>query len=161
MVEKHAVSNESPMEFAFEQLLNRFDRYLGRLHLQGNTQRGLLVVDKSSFERRFQGLAHNFRSQGHRWGRLRNIAEVPLFADSRASRLIQLADLVSYGVFRHFEKADNRFMPMISSRFDREGTQVHGLVRWEARDRPATRIVAEHMEVAFATRSTTILDDQQ
>lgn len=163
VVEKHAVSSENPMEFAFEQLLNRFDRYLGRLHLQGNTQRGLLVVDKSSFERRFQGLAHNFRSQGHRWGRVRNIAEVPLFADSRASRLIQLADLVSYGVFRYFEKSDDRFMKIMDSRFDREGAQVHGLVRWERRDPLASKVTelpTEQAETAFAARFTTIVDNR-
>jgi hypothetical protein len=54
VVEKNSVTTGNPIEFAFEQLCNRFDRYLGRLHLQNNTQRGLLVVDRSSFEKRFK-----------------------------------------------------------------------------------------------------------
>lgn len=151
VVEKNAVTDENPVEFAFEQLLNRFDRYLGRLHLQGDTQRGLLIVDKSTFERRFQGLAENFRTEGHRWGRLRNIAEVPLFADSRASRLIQLADLVSYSVFRFFEKSDDRFMELVRHRLDREGQQIHGLVKWERRvaATSVTRVSTEHTETTI------------
>ena len=36
-------------------------------------------------------------------------AEVPVFLDSKASRLIQLADLVAYALFRHHEHNDNRF----------------------------------------------------
>ena len=34
---------------------------------------------------------------------LRNLADVPLFADSRASRLLQAADLVSYALYRHYD----------------------------------------------------------
>jgi len=154
VVEKGSVSDGDPVEFAFEHLCNRFDRYLGRLHNQGNTQRGLLVVDRSSFEKRFQGLVQSFQTKGHRWGRLVNIAEVPLFADSRASRLIQLADLVSYSVFRHFEKQDDRFIPIIAQRFDREGQQLHGLVRWQ--NRSAASFVAStvtHYESHTVIRS--------
>jgi hypothetical protein len=159
VVEKNAISTGSPVEFAFEQLCNRFDRYLGRLHLQNNTQRGLLVVDRSSFEKRFQGLAQSFRTQGHRWGRLMNIAEVPLFADSRASRLIQMADLVSYGVFRYFEKGDNRFMPILSPRFDREGQQVHGLVHWEHRPALAATTIVTASRAGFQTTVVQIVPD--
>jgi Protein of unknown function (DUF3800) len=52
---------------------------------------------------------------------------VPLFLDSKASRLIQLADIVAYAVFRYYEKGDNRFFPIIQSRFDSEGSVKHGL----------------------------------
>lgn len=130
VIEKNSVRDGDPVEFAFEQLCNRFDRYLARLHKDGDTQRGLLVIDESSYEKKFQGLARNFWSIGHRWGRLANISEVPLFVDSRASRLIQLADLISYGIFRKFEKDDDRFFSIVSQRFDRDGQQIHGLVHW-------------------------------
>jgi Protein of unknown function (DUF3800) len=58
---------------------------------------------------------------------IRNFSEVPLFLDSKASRLIQLADLVAYAIFRYFEKGDNRFFPIIEPRFDSEGGVRHGL----------------------------------
>jgi hypothetical protein len=51
----------------------------------------------------------------------------PLFLDSKASRLIQLADLLAYTIFRYFEKSDQRFYPIIERRFDAEGGIIHGL----------------------------------
>ncbi len=47
--------------------------------------------------------------------------------DSRASRLIQLADLVAYAIARHYERGDSQFYNIIKDRFDREGGVVHGL----------------------------------
>jgi hypothetical protein len=55
------------------------------------------------------------------------LAEVPLFLDSKASRLIQLADLVAYAVFRNYERTDSQFYDVIRDRFDREGGVIHGL----------------------------------
>jgi hypothetical protein len=65
-VHKAAVSPDDPMERAFEQICNRFDRFLGRLHRANNTQRGIIVLDESSYETSLQGLARNFRTIGHR-----------------------------------------------------------------------------------------------
>ena len=55
------------------------------------------------------------------------MAEVPSFIDSRASRIIQLADLIAYGMFRHYEKGDSRFFNVFNGKFDRVGSTVHGL----------------------------------
>jgi hypothetical protein len=74
-----------------------------------------------------QALAKEFKSSGHSFGKTRNYAEVPVFIDSEASRLIQLADLVSYAIFRHFEFNDSRFYDVISGCFDSDGGVVHGL----------------------------------
>ena len=134
VIEKGSVTRGDPVEFAFEQLCNRFDRFLGRLHRRGNTQRGLMIMDKSGYEQRFQGLARDFSTLGHRWGTLRNLSEVPLFVDSRASRLIQLADLVAYSTFRHYEKGDSRFFEKIENRFDTERDHCHGLVHWQRQE---------------------------
>jgi hypothetical protein len=72
-------------------------------------------------------LATDFRTIGYTWGVIRNFSEVPLFLDSKASRLIQLADLVADSVFRSFEKGDSRFFQIIEPRFDSEGGIKHGL----------------------------------
>jgi len=58
---------------------------------------------------------------------LRNLAEVPAFIDSRASRLLQLADLIAYSVFRRYQWNDSLFFDIIRGRFDREGGVEHGL----------------------------------
>lgn len=127
VIKKKVVSPRDPVEVAFEQLASRFDLYLKRLHKNGDTHRGVMIFDKSTYETTIQSLATDFRTIGHTWGVINNFSEVPLFLDSKASRLIQLADLIAYAVFRHFEKGDNRFFPIIEHRFDSEGGIVHGL----------------------------------
>jgi hypothetical protein len=129
-IHKAAYSPNDPMEYAFEQIINRFDRMLGRLHKGGDTQRGLIILDKSSYETSLQRLAINFRTGGHRWGQTYNVSEVPLFVDSRATRMIQYADLVAYALRRYFEKGDATFVDLVKNKFDAEGGVVHGLVHY-------------------------------
>jgi hypothetical protein len=126
-VKKGCVSPKDPVEYAFEQISSRFDQYLRRLHLQGDTQRGLMIFDRKDGERRIQELASEFRRVGHTWGVLKNLAEVPVFMDSRASRLLQLADLVAYSVFRRLQNEDTSFFSVIEERFDQSSGVVHGL----------------------------------
>lgn len=136
-VDKTQVSPEDPVEYAFEQIINRFDRYLYRLHLKGNkySQRGLIIFDKSATETRIQTLASEFRRVGHRWGAIKNMADVPLFVDSRATRCIQYADLVAYSLFRFYEKDDDSFFNLISNQFDKSGGVVHGLCHYRNKKR--------------------------
>ena len=134
-VEKSAVSPRDPVEYAFEQLCSRFDMFLKRCYHRGDKQRGVIVFDKMSYESTLQGLATDFRSVGHKWGGLVNLAEVPLFLDSRASRLVQSADLIAYGTFRNFERGDPQFFDLILQRVDSEGGTKHGLHYW--REKPA------------------------
>jgi len=127
VIDKAKISPRDPVLVAFEQLASRFDHYLMRLHKRGDTQRGLLIFDKTSYESTLQNLASDFRTYGHTWGVLRNLAEVPLFIDSKASRLTQLADLISYSVFRKYEFGNDDLFSIIENRFDSEGGVVHGL----------------------------------
>jgi len=127
VVRKAKVSPADPVEFAFEQLASRFDHYLTRLHKAGDTQRGVIIFDKATNEKTIQSLATDFRTIGHRWGIIRNFSEVPLFLDSRASRLIQLADLIAYAVFRYYESGDDKFFSILKNSFDSEGGITHGL----------------------------------
>ncbi|MCC6328501.1 MAG: DUF3800 domain-containing protein [Acidobacteria bacterium] len=127
VVRKDVISPEDPVEHAFEQLASRFDHYLGRLHKAGDTQRGVIIFDKSTYETTIQSLATDFRTVGHKWGVLRNLSEVPLFLDSKASRLIQLADLIAYGIFQKFEQNDDQYFELLKRRFDTEGGVTHGL----------------------------------
>ncbi|MEK6542744.1 MAG: DUF3800 domain-containing protein [Pseudomonadota bacterium] len=121
-------SPEDPMEYAFEQCLSRFDYFLTRLHRKNDTQRGLIILDKSSYETSLQGLARDFAIDGHRWGNLHNVAEVPLFVDSKATRMIQFADLIAHALRLYFEIGDDTYFDIIKDRFDHVGGQVHGLM---------------------------------
>ena len=131
-IDKQAVSPDDPVERAFEEICNRFDLYLRRLHNRENSKpRGLVVMDKSNYEATLQGLAKRFREQGTRWGDLRNLAEVPLFVDSAASRLIQIADLLAWAVWRKYEQEDDRYFNRIAECFDSEGGVIHGLFHFK------------------------------
>ena len=127
VVDKRSRSPEDPIEYAFEQICSRFDRFLNRLYHQRYPQRGLIVLDKSAQETRLQSLASEFRTIGHRWGTARNLADVPLSVDSKATRAIQYADLVTYAIWRKYEKEDDTFFNVIANSFDNEGGVVHGL----------------------------------
>ncbi|MCL2829307.1 MAG: DUF3800 domain-containing protein [Betaproteobacteria bacterium] len=128
VVKKSSLSAEDPVVHAFEQLTSRFDMFLKRLHNKyKNTQRGIMLFDKSKTEERIQTLAREFKYVGHKWGKTSNYAEVPVFLDSKASRLIQLADLVAYALFRFYEHNDSIFYDIIKNCFDSEGGTIHGL----------------------------------
>jgi hypothetical protein len=128
VIRKAAVAGSDPVDLAFEQLTSRFDMFLMRLYNKHkDAQRGLILLDKSSTENRIQTLAHEFKYAGHSWGCTKNYAEVPVFLDSKASRLIQLADLVAFALFRFYEHSDNSFYEIIRHRFDSEGSVEHGL----------------------------------
>ena len=128
-VDKRAVSPQDPVEHAFEEICNRFNRFLSRLwNRKREKHRGLVVMDKSHYEETLQGLARRFREEGTRWGALLNLAEVPMFVDSAASRLVQLADLLAWAVWRRYEYRDTRYFDQVVRRFDTEGGVIHGLV---------------------------------
>jgi hypothetical protein len=122
---------------AFEEICNRFNLFLTRSNNRegqsGNAQRGLVIMDEMRQEQPLQSLARHFRVNGTRWGALWNMAEVPLFVDSRASRLVQLADLVAYALWRRYAHQDGRFFESLIPFFDNEGGVIHGLVHHKPR----------------------------
>ena len=77
-VDKAAVAPGDPIEIAFEELCNRFNLFLQRNYNRtGENHRGLIVMDETKHERPLQSLARHFRVNGGRWGKFRNLAEVP------------------------------------------------------------------------------------
>ena len=115
------------MEVAFEDLCSRFDLFLQRLRGAGDRQRGLIILDKSSYETSLQKMARDFRVLGTKWGGIHNLADTPLFVDSRASRVVQLADHVAYAVFRRYNAGDTQYFDIISGKFDEHDGVIHGL----------------------------------
>ena len=145
-VHKASYPGQDPMELAFEDLCSRFDIYLRRLRGEGDRQRGLLILDESSHETTLQRLARDFRTLGTQWRVIRNLADTPLFVDSRASRVVQLADHVAYAVFRRYSAHDAQYFDVMASRFDSTEGIVHGLSHKQTVD-------PNCMCIACATRS--------
>ena len=131
VVHKDSFLNRDPLAIAFEDLCSRFDLYLQRLRADGDTQRGLVILDKSTHETTLQKMSVEFRTLGTRWGVIRSLADTPFFVDSRASRGIQLADHVAYAVFRRYQSGDPQYFDRISHKFDAEGSIIHGLAHKE------------------------------
>jgi hypothetical protein len=128
VVKKSKLVGIDPVVHSFEQITSRFDMFLSRCHTKyEDTQRGLMLFDESSTEQRIQTLAREFKYNGHSYGKTRNYSEVPVFLDSRASRLIQLADLVAYSIFRHYEYQDSQYFDIFKHRFDYADGVQHGL----------------------------------
>lgn len=110
----HSPSDIIPL--AFEKLATCFDDYLAACYRKSkgkNPQRGIVIFDKSIVEQNVQLLSHTFKHEGHQNGKLRNFAEVPLFLDSKASRLIQLSDMVAYWIYRYYQSHDSRGFELI------------------------------------------------
>lgn len=118
---------ENAMNLAFEDLCQRFDIYLKHLFAEGERHKGLIILDESSHETSLQGLAKNFRQIGTQWGSIKHLAETPLFVDSRASRIIQLADHIAYAVFRRYNYGDTQYFDIIAHKFHQTDGVIHGL----------------------------------
>lgn len=129
-IHKDSFPKQDPVELAFEELCSRFDLFLARQRIKFNQHhQGLIVLDEATYETALQGLSRKFRFLGTRWGKsIKYLNEVPLFVDSKASRLIQLADHVAYAVRRRYDADDLTYFNCIESRFDSEEGKIHGLV---------------------------------
>ena len=133
-VHKDSFKGIDPMEQAFEDICSRFDIYLKRTQSGRDPQRGIIVLDESSHETTLQAMARDFRSKGTKWGVIKNIVEVPLFVDSQASRMIQLADHVAYAVFRNYQAESSSLLNIIIKRFMEEDGKLHGLLHRQTYD---------------------------
>jgi hypothetical protein len=117
-------------ERAYEEVLNKFDELLTRqARASGVHQRGIVVHDKAVLERDVQDRADMWRHMRGRIGRLTHLADVPLFADSRASRLIQASDYVAWALWRHYVIGSaDEWSRDLWPRVDSVGGVMHGLI---------------------------------
>ncbi len=129
VIHKPSYPKRDPIEMAFEDLCSRFNLHLMRLYATSREQqKGIIVLDENAHEKNIQQMASIFRCSGTRWGAIRDLAEVPLFVNSKASRLIQIADHIAYAVFRRYEAKDTSYLDIILPKFDSSGGIIHGLV---------------------------------
>lgn len=121
-------------QFAYEVLLNKFDVMLKTLRTRhGLPNRGLVIHDRRVVaERDIQNWTSEWRATAGKVGQLRNLADVPLFSDSRATRLLQIADLVAYALFRRYlpGNEDTRYFKILWPLFHADAGAVHGAVHY-------------------------------
>jgi len=104
--------------FAFESIIKLFDNYLAFRHKYFNdTQRGLVVIAASQYQRRLETLGKQIKQSGTRWGITYNMADIPLFTLSKNSRLLQMADFCANAIWGRYEKGLARYFDKISHKF--------------------------------------------
>ena len=125
-IHKASFPNDDPVLKAYEDLSSRFNIYLE--NVVGKDGRGMIIIDKSSYETGLQNLAASIQRDGNRWGmQTRRIIEVPLFVDSQSSRIIQLADHIAYAVYRRYNAGDLNYYNCIENRIYQSNGIMHGL----------------------------------
>ena len=117
---------------AYELLVKKFDDFVHHVSRGGQQQTGLIVHDRSNVEGTLQSWTNQWRVASSSLGPLRNLADVPMFADSRASRALQAADLVAYALFRYYSRPqgrnDERFVQRLWSQFHADNGRTYGLI---------------------------------
>ena len=84
---------------------------------------GLVIADKAKYEIAIQPRVGGWLAgEPIRKRRLSRIVEVPLFVDSRASRAIQMADLVAHATWRSYEQSDGDLLDLLLPAFPRGET---------------------------------------
>jgi hypothetical protein len=121
-------------QFAYEVLLNKFDVMLKRLRIdEGLPNKGLVIHDRRLVaERDIQSWTAGWRLAAGKVGQVRNLADVPLFADSRASRLLQVADLVAYSLYRRYDpdRHETKHFNILWRKFEEGSRELHGCVHF-------------------------------
>ena len=119
---------EDAVKTAAEQVCKRFDTFLVRRYHEANDpQRGLLVFAEGRYHERARVWVNGFRDRGTKWGVLNNLSDIPYFASTSETRLLQLADFVAYSVFRLYEDQDASLFNLIVHKFDQKDGTLHGL----------------------------------
>lgn len=139
VIHKPSFPHHDPFERAYEDFFARCNGFLGRLASRGDRHRCIAIADRSRLEPFVQRFMRSWREEGASTGAaigpMTAYAEVPLFVDSAASRLVQLADFVAHWVYRAYEAGDAGVLDRMLPAFDADGGRKHGLVHLVGRYR--------------------------
>ena len=141
-VDKSKQPNRTEREkWGYELVLKKFDDMLRRINRStAMPQRGLVIHDQRvmnigghsplTAEQQILAWTQDWREAAGRLGALRHFADVPLFADSKATRLIQLADLACWAMWRQYGSmpADSKWMKKLWPMMDTTAAGTHGII---------------------------------
>ena len=96
-------------EQAFEQLVSRYEQYLGATAATtpyGNNDGVIIHDNNQTVSKRHTELMRKFHRKGTFWTSIHNIIETPLFVDSELTSMVQIADLCGYALRRYLENGE-------------------------------------------------------
>lgn len=102
----------------FSDIASRFNLFLTRGYSRGPKNKGMIIIDHAN-EDKYLEFFQGYRNSGTPYGNIRNIVDIPYFASGKDTRMIQLADLCAYAVFRRYEHKDFKYFDYIKTRFDK------------------------------------------
>lgn len=111
-------SSPQALQTCLEDICGCFNIFLVRQFNAGYKDKALMIIDRSGREGRVRELMSHFEHHGTRHGYLGNIVDVPYFAESNRTRMLQLADLLAYAAGRYFNSDDNTYINKVFPRFD-------------------------------------------
>jgi hypothetical protein len=129
-IQKQFLNHDSSevYERALNELCKRFDLFLQKQQQLTNQHHyGMLIFDESQLQTETRKLMYSYRTGQHEWVTTGRIVEVPFFADSRETRLLQAADYVAYSLFRRYEHGDISYFDRIGHAFYADSDVIHGL----------------------------------
>jgi hypothetical protein len=122
-------SNLSMFEFAFENLVNRFEAFLMyRAKFLESKARvaeakeciGLLIEDNNdTVSKRVTELMRKFHRSGTLFRNINRIIETPLFVDSELTSMVQMADIAAYSIRRYLDNNETELFDRIYQRVDK------------------------------------------
>jgi hypothetical protein len=113
---------EQVLRDTLQDVCSRFNKLLTR-RFAFHPNKGLLIID-DAHQSEYRRLLADFKRIGTDYeGYLRNMIDIPYFARSPDSRMIQIADLVSYAVFQYYEHNEAAYIERIYPKFDRREAQ--------------------------------------
>jgi len=139
--DKNFCSGERAFDFAFEQIITRFNTFLSRTP----SAKGIIVQDNNETVcRRLTTKMRKYHQRGTLWSRIDNIIETPLFVDSQLTSMVQIADLCVYATRRFFEKNEDMIFNKIYDRFDRHKGKLVGLRHYTGSQGCICRVCCDH-----------------
>ena len=106
------------LDTAFGDLMTRFNTFMVRQHNSKHPTKGLSIIDQAH-EKKYRELFGLYRVGGTKYGEVNNIVDIPYFAGRRDTRMLQLVDILAYGVFQYYEHSKEEYFNIIKERFDR------------------------------------------
>jgi hypothetical protein len=139
----HIGNPERMRDFAFEQVVTRFQTFLGKAG--GPDPLGLIVHDQNeTVSLRLTKRMRSFHKTGTTFAKIPNIVETPLFVDSELTSMVQVADLVGYGVRKFVENKNPDLLDRYYGTFDRQGGILVGLRHYTGAAPCVCRICVDH-----------------
>lgn len=121
-------SKLSTEDQAFEQVISRFEHYMGNVSHSEDLTYGLLIHDNNeTVSKKHTELMKRFHKQGTLWTSIKHIIETPLYVNSELTGMVQIADLCAFALRRFFENQETDIFYRIKPRFDSHRGKMVGV----------------------------------